>query len=138
MAAARAIRSTPAAARMYFRANGTRRTGAATPEAAFTAGGFGSTGDDAISSTAAMKRYPRRGNVSRNRGVGGRIAQRLANPVNGFVQPVVKVDQRISGPQLLLQLLAGDNLTGPLQQCREDFKCLIWKLDAKAVLAQFP
>ena len=50
---------------------------------------------------------------------------------------MVKVDQRIGEPQLLLQLLTGDNLAGLLQQCREDFKGPIRKLDAKAVFAQF-
>src|SRR5258708_38070347 len=50
---------------------------------------------------------------------------------------MVEVDQGISGPQLLLQFLASDNLTGPLQQYGEDFKGLIPKLDANSVLAQF-
>jgi hypothetical protein len=48
--------------------------------------------------------------------MGGRIAHRLAQLGDRRVQATVEVHEGVGRPQLLLQLLAGDNFTRTPQQ----------------------
>ena len=51
----------------------------------------------------------------------GRIAQRLAQAVDDGVQTVLEVDERAVRPESLAQLLARDQIAGPLQQLASTF-----------------
>ena len=74
--------------------------------------------------------------VSTNRGVFGPIAQRVAQPVDHGIQTVVEIDERATRPEPLAQLFTGDDVTGSLQQQREDLERLLLKPDADASLPQ--
>ena len=52
-------------------------------------------------STGPMKRYPRRGRVSTNSGIVGFVSQCESNLGDCCVQGVVKIDERVFGPDLL-------------------------------------
>ena len=65
-----------------------------------------------------------------------RIAECLAQPVDGIIQPVVEVSEGVGRPQFLSQLLSRHHLTGTLQQTNENLERLILKLDLAAVLAE--
>jgi hypothetical protein len=65
-----------------------------------------------------------------------RVAQRFTNLVDGFVQTVIEVDDRLA-PKFLLQLLPGYQLSGLFQQHRQDLKRLLLQSDAQATLRQF-
>ena len=65
-----------------------------------------------------------------------RVAQRFTNLVYGFVDAVVEVDDRLA-PEFLVQLLPGYQLSGFLQQHRQDLKRLLLQPDAQAALRQF-
>jgi len=49
-------------------------------------------------------------------GSGGGISQGFADLVDGGVETVVEVDEGVGGPEFLLQLFAGDDLAGMVQQ----------------------
>ncbi len=68
---------------------------------------------------------------------GSGVSQRLANLVDGRVQAVVEVDERVGGPELLLQLFARDHLARPLQQQSQHLKGLLLQAQLDAALAQF-
>jgi len=65
-----------------------------------------------------------------------RIAQRFTDLVDGFVEAVIKVDDRLA-PKFLTQLLTGYQLSGFLKQYRQDLKRLLLQPDAQATLCQF-
>ena len=69
-------------------------------------------------------------------GIFRRVAQRFANLVDGFVEAVIEVDDRLA-PKFLLQLLPGHQLPGFFQQHRQDLKRLLLQPDAQAALGQF-
>jgi hypothetical protein len=77
-----------------------------------------------------MKRYPRRGSVSRNR------TQRIANAVDGAVEVVVEIYEAM-GPKSPLQLLARDDCARLFEQYGEYFERLAAELQLEAVFAQF-
>ena len=66
----------------------------------------------------------------------GRIAQRVAQPVDHGVQAVVEVDERATRPEPLAQLFTRDQVARSLQQQREDLERLLLKPDADASLPQ--
>src|SRR6266699_5913946 len=65
-----------------------------------------------------------------------RVAQRFTNLVDGFVQAVIEVDDRLA-PNFLAQFLSGYQLSGVFQQHRQDLKRLLLQPDAQAALGQF-
>src|SRR5215470_2937884 len=66
----------------------------------------------------------------------GRIAECFAQFVDGRVQAVVEVDERIRGPVVVAQLFPGHHFAWPLQQDGKDVKRLFLQLDAHALLMQ--
>jgi hypothetical protein len=69
------------------------------------------------------------------RAVGG-IAEGIADLVDGFVEAVVEVDIGVGGPETFLQIFAGDDLAGMVEEHREDADGLFLEADAKAVFAE--
>ena len=65
------------------------------------------------------------------------IAKGLAQLVYGGVQAVVEIDEGVGGPELLLQLLAGDHVAGALQQQRQHLEGLPLQAQLDSALAQF-
>jgi hypothetical protein len=59
----------------------------------------------------------------------GGIAERLAEPVDRFVQAAVEVNKGVSRPQPPLQFLARDHLGRPLEQKEQDLERLIPQSD---------
>ena len=55
--------------------------------------------------------------------------ERVAQPANGRIQPVLEIDERFRRPQSLPQLVAGDELTGTIQQRLQQLKRLIGEID---------
>ena len=53
-----------------------------------------------------------------------RIAKRFANPGDCIVQAVVKIDERVRGPNSGLKFLAGHNIAGTFQQDLEHLQRL--------------
>src|SRR6266702_2556540 len=66
----------------------------------------------------------------------GRVAQRFTDLVDGFIQAVIEVDDRLA-PEFLAQLLPGYQLSGFFQEHRENLKRLFLQPDAQATLCQF-
>ena len=58
-------------------------------------------------------------------------------PPNGVVQTLLEIDKSVCRPDLLLQLLPGDNLAGVVQQHLQDLHWLFLKFDLESVLAEF-
>ena len=67
----------------------------------------------------------------------GRIAEYLADLVDGFVQAVVELDEGVGRPQLLTQFFTGDNLARPLEQDDKQAERLVLEIDLEPFLAQF-
>jgi hypothetical protein len=68
-------------------------------------------------------------------GLLGGIAQRIAQPLDGVVQTLFKIDKGIGGPDLALQLFASDQLSWMFQKDLKDAKRLVLKSDPGTVLA---
>ncbi len=66
----------------------------------------------------------------------GGIVQRLADFVDGLVEPVLEIHKRVRGPQRLLQFLARHDLARTLEQHGQNFEGLFLELDLCAVFAQ--
>jgi hypothetical protein len=66
----------------------------------------------------------------------GRISQRVAQPLDGSVQAVLEVDERVVAPEATPEILAGDDLAGRLEQRDEDGEWLILQCDTYATLPQ--
>ena len=64
------------------------------------------------------------------------IAQRFAQAVDDGVQTVLEVDERAVRPEALAQLLARDQIPGPIQQLDQHFERLFLQADEHARLAQ--
>jgi hypothetical protein len=67
----------------------------------------------------------------------GRIAERLTQLVDRFVEAVVEVHESVGGPEKSLKFLASYDLAGVLEQHSQDSKGLFLKANTQAVLAQF-
>ena len=66
----------------------------------------------------------------------GRLAQRVAQLLDGAVQAGVEINKSVAGPKLLVQFLACHDLAGMLEQEREHLEGLVLELQPNAVLAQ--
>jgi hypothetical protein len=66
-----------------------------------------------------------------------RIAQRLAEFPDRRSQTVVKIHERVGGPDSLPELLADDEFPGTFEQYRQDLKGLLLQLDLYTSLAEF-
>jgi hypothetical protein len=60
----------------------------------------------------------------------GRVAEGLTDLVDRLVEPVVEIHERVRGPEFLLKFLATDDLTGALEQYRQDLEGLLLKPDS--------
>jgi hypothetical protein len=65
-----------------------------------------------------------------------RVAQSIAQPADRGVQAVIKIDERIGGPQAVPYFFARDNLTLPLQKQSENLERLLLQFDPHAIAAQ--
>jgi hypothetical protein len=68
-------------------------------------------------------------------GLLGRIAQRIAQPLDGVVETLFKIDKGVGGPDLALQFFAGDKFTRMFEQDLQDVEGLVLEPNLKAVLA---
>jgi len=59
-----------------------------------------------------------------------RVAESLANLVDGFIEAVIEVDERIGGPEAPLQFLPGDDLAAVLEEHGENLKGLLLEANA--------
>ena len=57
--------------------------------------------------------------------------------VDGFVEPVVEIHKSIGWPEFFLKFLARYDLTGALQQQRQDLEGLLLEANSQPVLPQF-
>jgi uncharacterized protein (DUF1786 family) len=65
-----------------------------------------------------------------------RVAQSLAQLIDGGVQAVVEIDEGIGGPELLAHLLARNHIAGTLEKQGQHLQRLILKAKLGAVFAQ--
>src|SRR5258708_36227251 len=65
------------------------------------------------------------------------IAKSLAQPVDGVVQTVIKINERVVRPELLAEFIACDHVAGTFQQHGQNLKRLILQPDSSAVLEEF-
>jgi hypothetical protein len=70
------------------------------------------------------------------RGV-GRVSQGVPQAIDGLVEPSIEVDEGVSRPQLLLQLVTCDDLARLGEEQREDRKRLLAEPKLQALLPQF-
>lgn len=64
------------------------------------------------------------------------LPERLANLIDGFVEPLIEIDKSVSGPQPFLQVFARYDLAPVFKQHRQDLKGLFLKPDLEAMLAR--
>jgi hypothetical protein len=57
-------------------------------------------------------------------GIVGGVSECVADAVHGGVEAVLEVSEGVRGPELLLQLLAGDQFSGAEEQGFEDLEGL--------------
>ena len=69
-------------------------------------------------------------------GVGGLVAEGLAEAVDGGVDAVFVVDEGAVGPELAGDLLAGEEFAGAAEEQAEDLEGLRVELDADALAAE--
>ena len=70
-------------------------------------------------------------------GVVGGVAEGFADFVDGGAEGVVEVDGGVFAPETELEVFAGDDFAGFLEECSEDFEGLALDLDASARFPQF-
>lgn len=70
-------------------------------------------------------------------GVVGRIAQGLAQLVDGLVQAVIEIDERVGGPEPITQFFASDDLAGIFKQHCQNLYRLLLNLDLDAFFTKF-
>ncbi len=114
-----------------------RRTAATVCESRAVEGGIAVAGytDAASPSTGAMNRYPRRGTVSMNRGLSAESPSAWRILLSRF-QAVLEIAEGGTRPNLLLQLLAGDDSARLFEKRQEYPKRLLLKADADSVFAE--
>ena len=66
------------------------------------------------------------------------VAEGFAQPRNGRIQVVLEVDEDVARPEPVLQLLSRDDLTGPLEEQRQDLEGLLAQADAHPSLVEPP
>jgi hypothetical protein len=66
----------------------------------------------------------------------GRIAENCPQLLDGAIQPVFEVDERIRRPQPVLQLVPRYNLFGTFEKDDEDGERLSWQPDPNTVFPQ--
>jgi hypothetical protein len=66
------------------------------------------------------------------------VAERAAQLLDGCVQAQVELDECIVGPELLLELFAGNQLAGPFEQQGENAKGLLGDSDPNPLPANLP
>src|SRR5688572_31087119 len=66
----------------------------------------------------------------------GRIAKRLAQLADRGIETVVEDDESVRRPQMLPQLLAGDDRPGSLQKQHERFERLVLQMNATTALPE--
>jgi hypothetical protein len=67
----------------------------------------------------------------------GRIAQHFAQPLDGHVQSVVKVNKGVCWPESGMQFLAGDDLVWVLEKLEQDLKRLVLHLEPDPIFPYF-
>ncbi len=65
-----------------------------------------------------------------------RFGKGFAESLNGVVKALFKINERIGGPDSLLQLLPGNHLAPTFQEHLQDLKGLLLELDSCALLSQ--
>src|SRR6266849_888652 len=65
------------------------------------------------------------------------IVQRLTQAVDGVVQTVIEINERVVRPEHLAEFIARDHVSGMFQQHRQNLKRLILQPDSSAVLEEF-
>src|SRR5262249_7073383 len=89
------------------------------------------------SGNRSLERIPAaREGLNVHRGFRG-FAKGFAQPLDGGVEPVIKVDECIVGPQFASQLLPGNDAPGAIQENQKKLKRLRLKLDLHPVFAEF-
>ena len=66
----------------------------------------------------------------------GCIAQHFAQPHDGIVQSVVKIDKGIAGPKAIAQFFSCDNFARLLQQHDQNLERLLWKFDSESMFPE--
>jgi len=66
----------------------------------------------------------------------GGVGEGLAELVDGFVEAVFEIDKSFIGPEVPLDIFAGDDGTGMLEEHEEDFEGLAGKTELDAMLAE--
>jgi hypothetical protein len=66
----------------------------------------------------------------------GRIVERVAQPIDGFIQPVLEIEISLARPKPVLQFLAAHHFARIFQQHGKDLKCLLRQADFEPLLAQ--
>ena len=66
------------------------------------------------------------------RGV-GRVAERVAKFLNGFIEGVIEVDEDVGGPEALTEMLAGDDVAGGFNENGQELKRLLRQPDPGSV-----
>jgi hypothetical protein len=67
----------------------------------------------------------------------GGVAECVANFVDGLIEAVIEIDVGVGGPEIFLEVLAGDEFAGMLDEYGEDTEGLFLDSDAQAVFAEF-
>ena len=70
-------------------------------------------------------------------GIVSRIAERVADFVDGLVEAMVEVNEGVLGPEVLLKLLAGNDLSRLFQEHGENLEGLLLQLDPDPLPAKF-
>jgi hypothetical protein len=66
----------------------------------------------------------------------GRIAQRVAQLLDGAVQPGIEIDERIGRPESPSHLVARDGFAGAFDQQQQNLQGLLGELDPQTLLAE--
>ena len=70
-------------------------------------------------------------------GVVGGVSEGFADFINGGAERVVEVDDGVAAPEAELEVVAGDDLAGALEERGEDFEGLALQLNPKTSLPEF-
>jgi hypothetical protein len=67
----------------------------------------------------------------------GASAESVAKPIDGVIQTVVEINERVVRPELLAEFIACDHVAGMFQQHGQNLKRLVLQPDSPAVLEEF-
>jgi len=62
--------------------------------------------------------------------------ERRPNPVDGFIHPVIEIDEGIGRPQAVAKLVPGHGLARPFEQHGQNLKRLLLKSEPHSLLVQ--